>query len=162
MTVDELLEMRNAIAAAQLLANGAFEKELKEIAGKKAELEKLYGFVPDLKAAKEARAAAQKELDASKQKAALHEKTMAEELQRVKGQQADLREKQEQLAQEIASAKQAKAAADKYKSDTDALHTARMQKLEERAKQLQESDARIAAERRTLDERVRRVSAAMS
>lgn len=160
MEVNDLLEMRKAVAAAQLVVSGAFDKELEKIEKAKAELEKMYGVIPDLHGAKEAREAAEKALAAAQIKIAAHEKAIAEEKQASAKLQTSAKEVFQQAESELARAKQLQADVEGYRKNLDAIHTKRTQELDARAAVLSESDARIAADRKDLDERIRKIKAA--
>lgn len=159
LTVDDLLEMRKAVAAAQLLTSGAFEKELKVIAERKAELEKIYGVIPELQAAKEAREATERALAAAQVKIAAHEKVMAEAAQTSAKLQASAKELFQQAEQELARVKKLQADTETYKKNLDTVHAKRMKELDDRAAVLSAADARIATDRKELEDRVRKIKA---
>jgi hypothetical protein len=160
VTPELLLEVRRTVAAAMLIEKGVFKKELDELEVAYQKLEAAYGVIPDLKAAKDARAKAESLLKIAEAERAEHLKKLAEELDKVNAMQKSVDEtlSAAQAEKEQLVLKQRRA--DEASKANSEEHAKKMAELIARESRLNASENKLAADRRKLDDAAKRVRAA--
>jgi len=157
LTPLEILEISKIVAAVSLIDKGAFKADLEKLGAEKAELERMYGVLPDVKAAKEARKTAEGLLVAEKARVTEHDAKMKKAAQEIKNQQDELAAATKATEKERLELISRQRKLDQALVDSMDLQTKRQVEYEARTAALREAESKLAAERRKLDEKVKRI-----
>jgi len=157
LTPLEILEISKVVAAVSLIDKGAFKADLDKLGAAKAELERMYGVLPDVKATQAARNTAEGLLVAEKARVAEHAVAMAEELQKVKEQQAQLKSALQAAEDERLKAISSQRKLDQERKDVQEAQAKRADALAAREVVLRIGEEDLAASQRKLAEKVKRI-----
>lgn len=157
LTPLEILEISKIVAAVSLIDKGAFKADLEKLAAEKAELERMYGVLPDVKAAQLARNTAEGLLVAEKARVAEHAEKMKKELQEIKQQRDELATATKATEKERLELVSRQRKLDQALTDSMQLQDKRQAEYETRSAALREEESAVAAERRKLAEKVKRI-----
>jgi hypothetical protein len=157
LTPLEILEISKIVAAVSLIDKGAFKADLEKLGAEKAELERMYGVLPDVKAAKAARNTAEGLLVAEKARVAEHDEKRQKAAREIKQQQDELTAATKATEKERLELISRQRKLDQALIDSMDLQTKRQVEYEARTAALREAESKLAAERRKLDEKVKRI-----